>query len=118
MTPLEAIRKFCLDCGATPIGVQDCQGDQLLNHDSPCPLYKFRMKKGRPSVKVIREHCLYCCNGSYEAVRECPDRDCSLYAFRMGQNPNYSSQIPQGLQDSLASRTGGTGFCRTRGHQG
>ena len=91
MTPGKAIRKFCLSCTGTSDAVKGCQGDELLN-GPPCPLYKYRTGRGRPSVKVIRKHCVHCGNGDYEFIRNCPDENCTLHKFRMGRNPNYPSR--------------------------
>ena len=38
-------------------------------------------------VKVIRDYCLYCCNGSAAEVRNCHITKCILYAWRFGKNP-------------------------------
>ncbi len=95
VTPGKAIRKFCLACVDGSYQVQDCQGNQMV--DGPCALYKFRMGRGRPSVKTIRKHCLYCCNHSLLDVRECPDEKCTLHKFRMGKNPNFSSANAENL---------------------
>ena len=39
-------------------------------------------------IKAIRLKCLDCmCGSSYE-VKLCPCKDCSLYRFRLGHNPN------------------------------
>ena len=87
LTPGQAIRKFCLKCAGSSNEVATCQGDQLLS--TPCPLFKYRKGRGRPSVKIIRKHCLHCCNDSYREVSECPDLGCTLYVYRFGTNPNY-----------------------------
>lgn len=39
-------------------------------------------------LKAIRKKCLECCCGQYKEVRLCPAKDCSLYPFRFGKNPN------------------------------
>lgn len=39
-------------------------------------------------LKAIRKKCLECCCGQYKEVRLCPSKDCSLYPFRFGKNPN------------------------------
>ncbi len=39
-------------------------------------------------LKAIRRKCLECCCGQYKEVRLCPSKDCSLYPFRFGKNPN------------------------------
>ncbi len=90
MTPLEAIRAFCKTC-VEPKDIRDCSGDRILNgtlKGKPCPFYPYRLGKGRPSVKVIRKHCLYCMGGRSDWVRECQSHECPLWKFRMGKNPN------------------------------
>ena len=99
MTPGEAIHKFCVACAGSPFEVKDCGGDKCLNGgcypSGECWFYKFRLGKGRPSVKLLRRYCLYCACGDAEYVRDCPDgvnrkggEACSLYPFRFGTNPN------------------------------
>ncbi len=91
MTPRQAIRAFCRAC-VEPKDIRDCGGDRILNgtlKGKPCPFYPYRLGKGRPSVKVIRKHCLYCMDGHSAWVRECESRDCPLWEFRLGKNPNY-----------------------------
>ena len=41
----------------------------------------------KPPLKAIRTKCLECA-GSRAAVRKCENKDCALYALRMGRNPN------------------------------
>ncbi len=60
------------------------QGDE----NGQCWFYPYRMGKGRPSVKLIRKMCLECMGGSYKLVSQCGERDCPLYYFRFGTNPN------------------------------
>ena len=94
MTPLQAIRAFCKTC-VLPQEIRDCGGEKILNGilaGKPCPFYPYRMGEGRPSVKVIRRHCLYCMNGYRDFVRDCETRDCPLHPFRMGKNPNISNE--------------------------
>jgi len=38
-------------------------------------------------VKAIRAKCLNCV-GRPSEVRKCEDRNCSLYLYRFGKNPN------------------------------
>ena len=74
-TPLEAIHKFCVACVGSPFEVKDCGGDKCLNGEcypnGECWFYKFRLGKGRPSVKLIRQMCLWCQGGSKEFVKDC-----------------------------------------------
>lgn len=39
-------------------------------------------------LKAIRAKCLDCCCGQSFEVRLCPIKDCPLYPYRDGHNPN------------------------------
>ena len=39
-------------------------------------------------MKAIRAKCLDCCCGQYKEVELCPCKDCPLYPYRFGKNPN------------------------------
>ncbi len=39
-------------------------------------------------LKAIRAKCLDCCCEQPSEVRLCPCKDCPLYPFRFGKNPN------------------------------
>lgn len=39
-------------------------------------------------IKAIRARCLDCCGYNVNEVKLCPDRDCSLYPYKLGKNPN------------------------------
>lgn len=48
-------------------------------------------------ISTIRKHCLSCCGGEAEQVRECtsgpdasPYSTCYLWPYRMGKDPNPS----------------------------
>lgn len=43
-------------------------------------------------IKAIRAFCLECCGESKKAVKECTSNNCSLYAYRLGHNPNISKR--------------------------
>jgi hypothetical protein len=91
VTPLKAIRKFCIQCVGTAGEVKKCGGDKMLGQGDPngqCWFYPYRMGRGRPSVKTIRKHCLECTGGSRKLVAQCIDFDCPVYIFRFGRNPN------------------------------
>ena len=89
LTPGQAIRKHCIACVGSAAEVEYCDGDEMLGGGS-CPLYPYRLGKGRPSVKVIRQECLNCMSGNRNFIRNCLDSSCNLYSFRMGTNPNYT----------------------------
>ena len=43
-------------------------------------------------MKAIRAKCLDCCIGQREEVKLCPAKDCPLYPFRLGKNPNRKAR--------------------------
>lgn len=95
MTPLKAIRRFCIECVSSAADVKECGGDEMLGQGDPngqCWFYPYRMGRGRPSVKIIRKHCLECMGGSYKLVAQCATFGCPVYAFRFGSNPNRARQ--------------------------
>ena len=94
LTPLKAIRAYCLECTQSAKEVRICD-PFILNHykeDSwECSLYHFRFgKRGKKAkkttCKAIRENCLYCCVGSHKEIQLCGGY-CPLKEFRFGKNP-------------------------------
>jgi len=86
MTPGESIRKYCLIQCTGNDGynrVRDCDDDR-------CPFRKFRMGKGRPKLRNIRQMCLQCMGDHILFVRECSTMDCQLHPWRMGKRPGYA----------------------------
>lgn len=85
LTPLKAIREFCLFCSnQQPKEIRLCPS-------GGCPFYDFRMgKKTRDGslMKAIRERCLDCGEGTPQAIRKCEFPECSLFIFRNGTNPH------------------------------
>ena len=51
------------------------------------------MTKYLTPVKAIRRKCIDCSGGSLKEVRLCQVRECALYPFRMGKNPNYKGKV-------------------------
>jgi hypothetical protein len=94
LTPLKAIRRFCVECVGSPYAVDGCGGDKCLDgqgdEEGVCHFYRYRLGRGRPSVKLIRKMCLECMDGSRRLVAECGS-DCELHRFRFGRNPNISA---------------------------
>ena len=90
MTPIKALRKYCIWCCAGQIK----QVDPCTTYG--CPLHLFRHgKKPRNKpytvLKAIRLRCLNCSDGS-ENVKRCEfngkiDDLCDLYTYRLGKNP-------------------------------
>jgi hypothetical protein len=108
MTPLHAIRKFCLQCqGDSFQGVTDC-------NDTACPFHDYRhgvaLEKGRHSpVKACRAFFChdYCQAGAgIEEVRTCGGDKaalgpCPVFPFRMGKNPNKQKPLSEERRAAL-----------------
>jgi hypothetical protein len=100
VTPGDAVRKFCIDCvGGVPYDVRDCGGDKCLNggcdSNGICLFFKYRMRKGGPSVRLIKRICKWCQGEDKDSgalVKDCPTEECALHPFRMGKNPNFSEE--------------------------
>lgn len=93
-TPLRAARARCLDCAETRTDVRNC------GH-ADCALYPYRMGIGRITLRVIRRHCLECCDGSTHEVRECPAVSCPLHAYRMGHRPTSGGTAMEAQKAAL-----------------
>lgn len=54
-------------------------------------------------LKAIRAKCIECCCGNMAEVKRCPIKDCALYEFRMGHNPNIkmSDELKQRLAENF-----------------
>jgi len=85
LTPLKAIRKYCLWCVLkNSLEVRLCQ-------DNTCPLYPLRFGKRKQSysvLKAIRQRCKDCSEGTLPAIKNCEFPDCSLFIYRSGHNPS------------------------------
>jgi hypothetical protein len=42
----------------------------------------------RTPLAAIRQYCLWCCNGSYNEVRQCVSTGCPLWTLRHGHRPD------------------------------
>lgn len=52
-------------------------------------------KTATSPLRAIRAKCLNCSGDMANEVRECIMRDCSLWPFRMGHNPNRAGLGPK-----------------------
>lgn len=90
LTPKRAIRRRCLDCcGYARKEVKACMNGEYVSN---CVLWSYindKPYKGKKLTpcKAIRQECLMC-QGNSEGVRECTDKQCSLFFFKEGTNPN------------------------------
>ena len=90
LTPLTAIRKLCLGCQENFGEVRRCEH---IN----CPLYPFRMRKGRAKLRDIRRYCLWCTCDSFNEIKFCPNDGkqstlCPLFVYRFGKNPSHKGR--------------------------
>ena len=88
-TPKKAVLKFCRQCVIGDANVvKRCGGALVLHTAKECEFYRYRLGEGRPSVQIIRKHCLICQGNSYQAVRDCTSINCPVHFYRLGTNPN------------------------------
>lgn len=57
-------------------------------------------------MQAIKAKCTECSESARE-VKNCPVKDCALYPFRLGRNPNiqrsYTEEQKQAMRDRLAA---------------
>lgn len=63
--------------------------------------------KPKTFSKAIRAYCLDCCGDSANEVKLCPAKECPLWDFRFGKNPNrpkreMSEEQMQRVTENLA----------------
>ena len=46
-------------------------------------------------IKAIRKNCLDCSGGSVSEVRNCVIKECPLFEYRHGKNPNRKRKVLQ-----------------------
>lgn len=85
LSPLLTIRKYCRGCVETMQDIKTCGGKELAF--GPCPFYPFRLKRGRPRLRVLRNFCIDCMGGSLKSINECPTKTCPVWPYRMGHRP-------------------------------
>lgn len=95
LTPLKAIRKYCVKyC------MNGMRNEVKLCPSVECSLYYFRSGKKMSgaktsSLKAIRLKCLNCAGTSNE-IEKCNDNDCLLYTYKSGKNPNLKGLVNKG----------------------
>ena len=92
-TPNRTIRNYCFCCvgGSSWDDVDTCGG--IDSSGEMCAFHKYRLGKGRVSVRVFREFCLQCMCGDRVLIRTCTTEKCLVWPYRMGKNPNYDPGI-------------------------
>ena len=55
-------------------------------------------------IKAIKAKCLDCCCGQREDVEMCPVKACSLWAFRLGKNPNRKRNMTDEQREAARDR--------------
>jgi hypothetical protein len=56
------------------------------------------------ALKALRAKCLWCACGSANEVRLCEIKDCPLYKFRSGKNPNIKRELTPAQREAQAER--------------
>lgn len=55
-------------------------------------------------MRAIKAKCLDCACGQREEVKLCPVKDCPLYPYRMGKNPNRKRTLTDEQKRAAAER--------------
>lgn len=90
-----AIRERCLNCSSWS------HKEVTMCKFNNCPLYPFRMGKGKQDAKArskaIRTYCLWCMNGQRSEVSNCPSVDCPLFLYRKTrtERPHKINSMPE-----------------------
>ena len=107
LSPLKAIRAFCLwCCGGSAREVNLCPAGPDKRH--PCDLWPYRFGSIPPGassslMRAIKARCLDCmpdgpadCAAFQEYELHPP---CPLWVYRMGRNPNYGAEQRKKLRE-------------------
>lgn len=54
---------------------------------------KEKATKRLTPIKAIRRKCLDCQGNSYISVRNCEDKNCHLYLYRLGKRPKITGTL-------------------------
>jgi hypothetical protein len=114
-SPLKAVRVHCLWC------CNGSANEVSLCAATACPLHPYRMGRnpekavlledatavypaerpatrtelvadGTTALSMIKRRCIDCSGGSAADAKACQARECPLWPFRLGRNPNRAGQ--------------------------
>jgi hypothetical protein len=55
-------------------------------------------------IKAIKAKCLDCCCGDKGEVKDCAVKDCPLWAYRLGKNPNRKRTLTDEQKEAAKIR--------------
>lgn len=61
-------------------------------------------EKSITPIKAIKAKCLDCCCGQREEVKACSAKECPLWQFRLGKNPNRSRNMTDEQRKAASER--------------
>ena len=133
LTPLQAIRKECLDCcngSKTEVRLCETKGcaswpyrfgrkptEELYAEVRDVALYPLEAEQtgadveGRSALQAIKSKCLDCSGGCHSEVRNCEYTDCALYRYRLGKS---GRQLSDEQRAAAAERASGLAELRAR----
>jgi hypothetical protein len=110
MTPMQAIRRYCVECAHKKLEeITNCTahnpklGKITHSDEKGCYLWPYRhgaaqdfdASKGHKKLsrlQSIKRECLNCQGGNSEFVHDCQNSDCYLFKFRFGTDPNQTGK--------------------------
>ena len=54
---------------------------------------EIEMETPKSALRAIRAKCLWCSGDSRQEIKLCPIKDCPLYGYRFGKNPNKKGRV-------------------------
>lgn len=99
----KAIREKCLNCSTWyPSDLEKCRF-------TDCPLYLYRMGKGKQNPKTrkkaIRSYCLWCMADKWSEVIRCVSQTCPLFIFRKSRVESTPLPKIDHIEASLEEKT-------------
>ena len=93
-TPRKAIKEHCKEC---------VSGDLSLCASPDCKLYHYKRTRSLSNpplsiMKAIKAQCFECTGYEIEETKNCTDKKCNLYPYRMGKNPKNKGASAEHLK--------------------